>query len=146
MLVNINYKARVQQDITHLPFNTTKPRQYVCKLPQYTIVIFPNRQCRIMGCKSPIKSISTPFNIIIQRIQSCTVVINLKQSLNLYKLSLKLNCIFEPELFPALRWLKYNPMCVNIFATGKVVVLGIKHLQYESIIQTIKNDLLNNLM
>ena len=144
MLVNINYKGKIiDGDISQLKFNSWKPRQHVCKLKDYTILIFETGNCRIMGCKRPISFINKPFKINIERLQSCTVTFNLGFTVNLYKLSLKLHCMFEPEIFPAVRWLKYNPMCVNIFSSGKVVVLGIKKINYTNEIEKIKNDLMS---
>ena len=49
--------------------------------------------------------------------------------------------MFEPELFPALRYIKYNPLCVNIFSSGKVVILGLKTLDFKSITSAIIDDI-----
>ena len=137
-LVNINYKARILDNVDDLPFNAWKPRQCIIKCPTYTLVIFPTGNCRLMGCKTPINSeyLNEPFNIRIDRIQSITVVGKINETINLYKLSLKLQnrCMFEPELFPALRMLDYNPYCVNVFSTGKIMIIGIKKLDYEKIV------------
>ena len=76
--------------------------------------------------------------------QSVTVVEKLNQTLNLHKLSVMLDCdaMYEPELFPALRFLKFNPMCVNIFSTGKVIILGIRVDDCENIVSDIMNTIL----
>ena len=137
-LVNINYKARILDDVDKLSYNAWKPRQCIIKCTNFTLVIFPTGNCRLMGCKAPITSeyLTDPFNIKIERIQSITVVGKINESVNLYKLSMKLQnrCMFEPELFPALRMLDYNPYCVNVFSTGKIMIIGIKNLDYEKIV------------
>ena len=53
---------------------------------------------------------------------------NLCEPLNLYKLSLKYSDCkfvnFESELFPSLTLNFWSPVHVNVFSTGKVVILG----------------------
>ena len=49
----------------------------------------------------------------------------------------KVSCTYEPELFPALRLTEFNPLCVNVFHMGKIVILGIKTLDYEHVVDTI---------
>ena len=49
--------------------------------------------------------------------------------------------VYEPELFPALRYKKYNPLCVNIFASGKIVILGIRSLDYQATVAEIIDDI-----
>jgi TATA-box binding protein (TBP) (component of TFIID and TFIIIB) len=131
MLANINYHGQVLESVNHLKFSY-KPAQYVLKCKDYTLVIFRSGKCRIMGCKKPLDESSLPMKIFSIRIQSVTVTANLGTPVHLYKLAVKLKnqCTFEPELFSALRYLKYNPMCVNIFSSGKVVILGLKSLDY----------------
>jgi len=102
-----------------------------------TIIIFKTRQCRIMGCKKPLTSLSNlPYNIQLERIQSVTVTYNYGRNINLRNLSLMVvaRTIFEPELFPALRLTQFNPLCVNVFASGKVVITGLKTLHTKKII------------
>ena len=50
--------------------------------------------------------------------------------------------MFEPELFPALRILTYNPICVNVFATGKVVLLGLRSMDYDNFVQIVVENIL----
>lgn len=140
MLSNINYRGQILDSIKHLKF-TYKPAQCVQKYKDYTLVIFRSGQCRIMGCKKPLTTV--PYNIDSIQIQSITVTVNLGKKLNLYTLAAKLNnqCVYEPELFCALRFTKYNPMCVNIFSSGKVVILGLKTLDYNCIV----NDICKNI-
>lgn len=144
MISNINYKAHVVNfsSISHLLQFSKKPRQCVVK-SFYSVIIFESGKCRIMGCKKPINGIVYCEFLVIQIecIQSITVTSHLGQSINLYKLSNVLDCCFEPELFPALRINKYNPLCVNVFASGKIVIVGLKTFEYQKIIIDVINCL-----
>lgn len=108
------------------------------------MLVFTSGKCRIMGCKIPITSTNNMFPIPfhISCIQSVTACLNLGYTLNLIKLSQQIGpqgCMFEPEIFPALRVTKkFNPLCVNIFASGKVVILGLKTFHIEEICNEIK--------
>ena len=46
--------------------------------------------------------------------------------MNLLKLCQCENTLCEPELFAAVRKLKYNPVSVNVFSTGSIVACGLK--------------------
>ena len=94
-----------------------------------------------MGCKKPIEKNELQYDIQNIRMQSMTVVINLGLGINLYKLSKLIKCWFEPELFPALRINKYDPICVNVFASGKIVILGLKNINYKGYVDNIISDL-----
>ena len=145
-LVNIIYKGQVLEDVSHLPFRQHSPRMYVVKCNDFKIIIFPNRKCRLMGCKKPITTLNNlPYKIAIKNIQLITVTFDMGMSINLYHLASKVNCRYDPELFPALRLLDYNPLCVNVFASGKVVILGIKHLNCNKHVHSITEYLHDNL-
>lgn len=145
MISNINYKAKtMKENINHLDFNVGKPQQLVFKYDEYTIILFKNGSCRIMGCKKAIYDNTVlPFGIEIERIQSIVVTFDIRHEINLQKLSIEmgLDCMYEPELFPALRYSRYDPLCVNIFATGKIVILGLKSLDYTELVKTIIDDI-----
>ena len=57
--------------------------------------------------------------------------------MNLYKMSMRIKCCYEPELFPAMRLIEYNPLCVNLFPSGKIVILGIKTMDYSNIVNNV---------
>jgi len=144
MLVNINYKGKVSQDvISKMQFPIGKPSQIIDKSGKYTIVFFKTGNCRIMGCKKPIETNKLQYNIEDIRLQSLTIVINIGVAVNLYKLARITKCWFEPELFPALRLTKYDPICVNVFSTGKIVILGLRNLNYGGYVDNITSDLYN---
>ena len=142
-LVNIIYIGQVLEDVSHLSFRQQSPCMFVAKHDDFKIIIFLNRKCCLMGCKKPINTLDNlPYKIAIKKIQSITVTFDMGVPINLYHLASKVICRFDPELFPALRLLDYNPLCVNVFASGKVVILGIKHLQYNKHVHSI-TDYLN---
>ena len=147
MIVNINYSGLCLEKMNTLKFNDWKPNQYVQKCKDYTLVIFKSGKCRIMGCKTRLVTSSLPLKITNIKIQSLTVSKNFGRTINLYELSVKLNhdAMYEPELFPALRLLKFNPLCVNIFSSGKIIILGIKSFDYDAIVSNIMKTILDNI-
>ena len=158
MIRNINYRGFVDpKELIGLQFSTWKPCQYIDRDGPYTLIFFRNGKCRIMGCKKPIDTKLIKYKIKNIQIQSVTVTIDLGTTVNLYQLSgkkllylnfynitlekLRMNSLHEPELFPALRYTKYNPLCVNVFSSGKVVILGLKSLNFKCIVNPIINDI-----
>ena len=141
-ITNINYKCRVLDDVSNLPFSLTSPQMYIHKCDDFKILIFPSGKCRIMGCKVPITELpQLPFRIVIEKLMSVSVVLDLKESINLINLSQKSKCIWEPEIFPALRLLKFNPLCVNVFGSGKVVIVGLRCLEYRKLVKEIIQEI-----
>ena len=145
---NINYKGMVSsEDMKKFSFPPflEPPRQKIIKLSNLTLLIFPSGKCRLMGLCKPLTDISSlPVKVTDLKIQSITVVFDLGYELNLLRLSRQLSprtCMFEPELFPALRLTHFNPLCVNVFASGKIVVLGLKQLSYHNILKDIRQVL-----
>lgn len=136
-IVNINYKGRVIGGVENLKFYKYKPRMAVLK-GNPTVIVFENGSCRVMGCKEPIQSLDNlPVKIVLQRMQSATLVIDLGKNINLYKLAESSDTVFEPELFPSCRLGKFNPICVNVFCSGKIVVTGLKTLDYTKLVANI---------
>ena len=136
--VNINYKGRVVEDISHLSLRTTPPTMCVLKCDDdlCKMIIFKSGKCRLMGCKRPLTSFDNlPLKVVIKSIQSVTVRFDLGLGpLNLNELAKRIKCQYEPELFPAaLRLIEFNPLCVNVFASGKVVILGLRNLKYKKV-------------
>jgi len=75
--------------------------------------------------------IDEPLHLVSQ-----TVVFNLDKVYippNLYKIAHELNTdrnvLYEPEIFPALSLYHFKPIHINVFTSGKVVVLGKDALQ-----------------
>jgi TATA-box binding protein (TBP) (component of TFIID and TFIIIB) len=138
MLANVNYKARTSpRHVRHLPFRHLPPIMYTETLHNGSkIVIFPSGKCRIMGCKW--FPVDLPYGIQVKRMQSATVTLDLKRQFNLKRMSyLVKNCQYEPELFPALRLMDFKPLCVNLFASGKVTIVGLRRLNYKHIVKRV---------
>lgn len=137
-IVNINDVCFPLKEFSHLQFGSGSPRMHIHKCDDYTILVFSSGKCRIMGCKIALTSSDIlPFGVTISRIQSITVTFKLNMMVNLPRLARAPNCSWEPEIFPALRLLDFNPLCVNVFGSGKVVILGIRNLRYKKIIRRI---------
>ena len=146
MLVNINYRCTLNREtVQNMRFPTGKPSQILDRLSKCTMVIFRSGKCRIMGCRKPLNIEDIPYEINNLKIQSITVTANLNMKINLLHLKIKLGplCVYEPELFTALRYTKYSPKCVNVFSSGKVVILGLQSLLYENTVAIILNDIKN---
>ena len=83
-----------------------------------------------MGLKRAL-DFSLPIRVTNLELQSITAVFDLGQMVNLRKLATQVlprgSFVYEPELFPALRLTSFNPMCVNVFSTGKIVILGLRN-------------------
>ena len=142
---NINYQARLLENTDHLPFRPHPPQMHVCKCKDCTIIIFKSGKCRIMGCRQPLQRLDNlPFKLQIIGILSVTVKFDMPTSVSLYHLGRycyknNLRYLYEPELFPALRLSMFDPLCVNVFASGKCIILGIKHLCYQKYVRRIRN-------
>jgi TATA-box binding protein (TBP) (component of TFIID and TFIIIB) len=132
-----------------IKFNFTKvkaPYQIVIPIENIgKLVLFPNGKCRLMGLKHPINDkIHIPFKLFDLQIQSITVTHNVGYQINLLKLARYMpyrDRVYEPELFPALRLTRFNPICVNVFSNGKIVILGLKQFTYQSFLRSVDDEL-----
>jgi TATA-box binding protein (TBP) (component of TFIID and TFIIIB) len=141
-IININYKGRLVNKLKECEFLGISSPQMIIRESMdlehpCRLIIFKSGKCRIMGCKKPLPhrlNMCFPtFTVIIQKIQSITVSLDIGRSLNLITLAHCLppgSYIFEAELFPALRLMgrQFLPHCVNVFASGKIMILGIHSL------------------
>ncbi len=128
-IVTVNYMGRVLDDVSNLPFRPCQPNMYVHKTDQYKIIIFPSKKCHIWGCRESIKTLSNlPFNIVINRIMSMTITLDIGKAIDLVKLGRTHSSYYEPEIFTGLRLLEFKPLCVNVFRSGKIVITGLRHV------------------
>lgn len=148
MIRNINYKGQVSSwDLAKYDFTRVKaPYQIIIPIENVgKLLLFPSGKCRVMGLKQPItEDIEFPFKIYDLKIQSLTVSYTAGNKINLLKLAYRMpqsERVYEPELFPALRMTKFNPACVNVFSSGKIVILGLKVLAYQSFLKSIDREL-----
>ena len=145
MISNINYVGKVLDSTTHLTFRPSPPYMHVYKCEKYTLVIFKCGKCRLMGCKRPLTTKvldDGPVRVSIVRIQSVSVTFDVGARLSLNQLGnfchrQSLQYLYEPELFPALRLSTFDPLCVNVFASGKCVIFGLKHLCYHKFVKRV---------
>ena len=144
-IVNINYKGKVACKMGELKFpkHQPSPQQLVYNCTNgEKLLVFTSGKCRLMGCKIPICSTADlPIPVMLTNISSITLVMKLDESINLISLANKLGskkCSYEPELFPAVRLTAFNPLCVNVFASGKIVILSVKTLDYKNLYVSIK--------
>lgn len=128
-----------------IKLTTTRPNQIVIRMSTFTILIFTSGQCRVMGklslvkAQSIIDSLSFIYYSVLVPIhkvsETCVFQLDsLYLPVNLYKFasehSTDSNVQFEPELFPSVVLHQWKPLHVNVFSTGKVVVLGCNASQY----------------
>lgn len=148
-VTNINYKGYIVNDYKiskYLKETKNTPHKFIYTDPVhgYKILIFKSKKIRIMKCKELPKNL--PFNIKIKSIQSISAIHSIGKSINLIKLNnmYKEITIFEPEIFPAVRFTCFNKNCVNVFRTGKITILGIKNFSEGKNICNKLDDLLKN--
>lgn len=135
MITNINYRGKlVPGEVEKLTYlNGPPPCQRVLKTAFGTLVIFKTGNFRLMGAKTPIEDFSVlPLRAEYLRLQSMSASADLGEQVNLQLLANRLKstqCQYEPEIFPAARLMQFNPLCVNIFASGKVIITGLRDAQ-----------------
>lgn len=145
---NANYKGELNEVIDlaemHMKIPNSvlhiKPRQLVVKDAEGTLILFASGKFRTMGCinfleasslayKYLEKAVAIPFlSFPFITLQSYSLRSQLGFHVNLSKMADNVSCVYEPELFPALRLNEYKPISVNVFTTGRVIVFGLKHL------------------
>ena len=154
-IANINYNAILKYPVDQDLFRHLRPPQqliYPCANGM-KLVVFKSGKCRIMGCKKRLKKhhyLSYNFSLPIKQwhLQSLSVNSNYGESINLHYLAQQLgsrNSTYEPEIFPGLRLLHFKPLCVNVFASGKIMILGVKTFKIKSLCQCINQYIFENL-
>jgi TATA-box binding protein (TBP) (component of TFIID and TFIIIB) len=129
------------------------PKMIRLRVESFTILIFNNGKIRVMGNVGAhtIDSLNALCAYILERKVnlnhiSDTIIISLDRPINCYSFAQQYSSytkiLYETELFPALSILEFAPTHVNVFHTGKIVILG-KEAQNQSL--TIKNWLLSRL-
>ena len=131
--------------------STSKPTQLIIRMKTFSILIFTSGQCRFMGritsdeANSIVQSLSIIYKSILSPLYqvSQTIVLQLHSMyvpVDLYKLAYEFKndsrVNFEPELFPALVLNHWKPLHVNVFSSGKVIILGHNACNFVNDIQT----------
>src|SRR5271156_4301273 len=116
----------------------TKPHQLVIRDECGTLILFRTGKFRTMGCNDELQASLfacsyleklSPFpfqEFPFINLQSYTLKCQLGYRLRPEMMALSVPCVYEPELFPALRLKQYNPASVNFFVTGKETACGLK--------------------
>ena len=124
----------------NVKYYVTTPNQIIVRFDCCTFLLFNSGQSRFMG-KAELEKAQHYLNVIIKCIHSHiinplvlvsqTIIFQLQPSLCPVNLLLLCNHInqhskvnFECEIFPALVLHFWKPIHVNVFANGKVIVLG----------------------
>jgi len=145
MISNINYRGQLADgELQKIKFEMKLAPPYQ-KIYNFNsggkMLIFPSGKCRLMGLQSPLEDFNVlPFAVKTLEIQSITLVLRLPTQVNLIKLAKGLvrgTFWYEPELFPALRLQNFNPLCVNVFSSGKVILMGVKDFDYGQLVQRV---------
>lgn len=123
-------------------FYPKNPCMWRFKVPnKWTLLLFNSGKYRIMGKEVNVQETIRFIreNVLLHckekqlaTLQSETFIVNLSAGspLNLYtfygqlKDKDKRSFLYEPEIFPALQVLKWLPIFVNVFHTGRCVILG----------------------
>src|SRR5438552_1279282 len=140
-VVNVNYCGKLKQPINLKSLNVpnsilhVRPHQLVIKTSKGTLILFSSGRFRVMGCVDAVEASCLAFKYTflidsndIPEIysQSYTSTVKLGYKINLHALSQCDDTFYEPELFAAVRMLKYNPVSVNVFSSGSIVACGLK--------------------
>ena len=132
LLVNCNIAGYLIDSLNHVEQYCIKVDNaphimiYRCKTGA-KLLIFKSKKIRLMGHVGSLPKF--PFQVVLDRAMSMTAVVNLHKQINLYRFHAQnlTECFFEPEIFPAVR-IKHERICINLFSTGKMVLLGIRSI------------------
>ena len=103
-----------------------------------TMLIFKTGKFRIMG---GVDDLDAHFNIFSVTslhhhnypnivLQTLTAAYSYTFNINLDKLSREVQCCYyNPESFPAVQIRQFKPIHVNVFASGKVTITGLKDIE-----------------
>ena len=150
MIKNINYKGQLapgELEKVRFPKDRSTPYQVVFDVKftdnnaRSKFLVFCSGKCRLMGLQRPLRTTDRlPYLTDQMTVQSITLVHDLGKDINLLEVARKLppkSFCFEQELFPAMRLTKFNPLCVNVFSSGKVVIMGVKDFSFGNLISDI---------
>ena len=140
-------KRRVaRKNVLSSSFQNKQPQQVIIKFfNDSTMLLFKTGKFRIMGrtlsLADALKNVCIVTSLKTRKIpvlelQTMTAVHTFDHHLYLDILrnliqgnSRSTLCRYDAEHFPAVQVVKYKPIHVNVFATGKIVICGLKDLQ-----------------
>ena len=134
--------AKLAKEIPNSVLHTSRPSMLVLKDHEGTIMIFASGKFRIMGMVDEIEatckvhSVFSKVELEVEMVTLQTMTVKLKLGpINLHSLANLIDSRLNLELFPALSLQKYKPVSVNVFATGSVMICGVKDLDIVSVIE-----------
>ena len=162
LITNVNYRGSLEKTVNlyemKLLFHNSKlclhPFQLIIKDEMCTLLFFTSGKYRVMGCKSDdvweasimvykyTKTIDKDYFPILT-LQSITMKAKFDKNVDLHKMSSLIKSQLELELFPVLTITKYKPVSVNVFATGAIIICGLKNLEFSNFILNELQQLLN---
>ncbi len=121
-----------------------RPRMIRIRINNLTIIMFANGKVRFMGKPKEEFELELIFtsvtNLIATHIRLITetVSMNIGKKINVFTIAQQYPtlCSLESELFPALHIIHFKTVHVNVFAQGKVIILG---KQAQSMLPSIKD-------
>ena len=138
--------SQVHKNLPNSILHTNKIPMIVLKDNEATIMLFSSGKFRIMGsmvdeleatCK--VYGVFSKLGLEVSFVTLQTMTVKLKLGpINLYLLSNLIQSRLDLEIFPSLMVTKYKPVSVNVFATGSVMICGVKSLD---LVNEIENDL-----
>ena len=150
-IINSNWQAKVvtiadkDGQLQHNGRECKNFNMRIFKTNCFKLLLFQtSMKARVMGKRPTCYKcmMSLPFKIQLHKLMSHTIIHEFGKQVNFYKTKqLHLQNAttttttaryieHEPELFPAMRFLAYKPVCVNVFRSGKVMLLGVKSEQH----------------
>lgn len=133
---NIDLEKLYLDNVNIAEFHRCKPRQLKLTFGNAYVLLFQTGTFRVMGRCDEVEALLLLYSIFDNpvdemcipeslQLQTMTFSGNLGK-INLHQLTTLIPCTYEYELFAGVRATKYNPMCVNVFASGAVVITGCK--------------------
>ena len=81
---------------------------------------------------TPLYESTRTVRIQLEKVSPASFPLNVRE--------LPIGCLWEPELFPAIQFMQWHPICVNLFHTGVAMVLGHTTDAQLFVIQTALHD------
>src|SRR5271156_3153558 len=124
-----------QEHVREARLQSKQPQQLIIRFNDgSTMLVFKSGKFHVMGGK--IDDLDAHFNICritalldqypVIMIQTMTAIFTYPHQINLVLLALNLESYYDPESFPAVNVHIYKPIVANVFASGKVIITGLK--------------------
>src|SRR5271167_2312137 len=98
-----------------------------------TMLVFKTGKFRIMGKMDDLDAHFNIFSVTLLyndipniKLQTMTACFTFPHRVNLALLADNIESYYNTESFPTLRVLKYKPISINVFASGKVIITGLR--------------------